>query len=256
MAKNDTNKIVWLTVVGFVLSCVVAGFTTSLTHSILFGLTLFLASFSGVYGKKALESIGSFSVPIAILLMFFSHSFGKWWQYLVCYIVALFVGNGLSNFRPQHREEWLDYIYELKYIFTSQEDGFSVSFPKKPQTIDTGDYSRQYIFKSKNAICSVTVYDLREARTERKDMTGEVMLAVARVLNILDIKATETRSWDGEAVINGLPSIQLSAENANGTIYYFAGVVKANKLYELVLNVHSENDELFSKFVNSFKFID
>ena len=252
MVKNNTNKILWLAIIGLVLALVGAVFASGLTGNLLIGIAMFLIIFSGVFGKKPMETISSLVPIAAIVFMIASGSLGDWWQWLISVLIALFVGNALSNFRPDYEKEYASYKHELKYKFTSKEDGFSVSFPKKPQVIDTGDYSRQYVSKNKTANHSVTVYDLAESKTTKPEMMTELRGAIARVSNFFG----EEPDLFETAEIDGLPSLHTSFERDNNSIYYYAVVVKGDKLYDIILSIASENDELFVEFVNSVKFVD
>lgn len=209
-----------------------------------------VTSISGFFGKAALEKTGGLMVLLGIGVALASSSFS--WLWVVAWLIGLFIGWAIVVVKEVVKEE--SGASTQPYAFESTLDAFSVVFPKKPQVIDTGDYSRQYIAKSKGVNQSVTVYDLREAKITRDDMLTEVMNSASRVLDFLGIEATETRSFEGKNDIDGRPSIRLSSETDKGTIYYFAAVMKTNKLYELVLNIHGENDEQFVEFVNSFKF--
>lgn len=251
MAKNNTNKIVWLAIIGFVLAWVIAGLAAGFTNNLLIGVAMFLIMFSGVFGKKPMEIVSSFIPIAAIVFMIASGSLGDWWQWLISVLVALFVGNALSNFRPDYEKEYASYKHELKYKFTSKEDEFSVSFPKKPQVIDTGDYSRQYVSKSKSASHSVTVYDLAESKTTKAEVMIELRTAISRVANYMDIDEPNYEMFE----IDGLLSMHTSFERGNNSIYYYAVVVKDDKLYDIVLSIIGENDELFVEFVNSFRFV-
>ncbi len=250
MAKNNTNKIVGLVIIGLVLAWVIAGFAAGLTGNLVIGIAMFLIIFSGVFGKKPMTTVGSF-VPIAALVyMVASSSLGDWWQWVISVLVAFFVGNALSNFRPDYEKEFASYKHELKYKFTSKEDGFSASFPKKPQVIDTGDYSRQYVSKSKRTNHSVTVYDLADSKTTKTEMMTELRSSVKRVSNYLGVEP-EFDIFE----LEGLPSAHFSIDRGAKGFYYYTVVVKDDKLYDIVLSIIGENDELFVEFINSFGFI-
>lgn len=251
MAKRNTNKIIWLTIIGFVLAQVIAGYAGGLTHNLFIGVLMFLIMFSGVFGKKPMETVSSLIPIVAIGYMIATSSFGDWWQWLISILVALFVGNALSNFRPDYEKEYASYKHKLKYRFTSKEDGFSVSFPKKPQTVDTGDYSRQYVSKNKSANHSITVYDLAESKTTKEEMMIELYTAISRVANYMDIDEPNYEMFE----IDGVLAMHTSFERDNNSIYYYAVVVKDNKLYDIVLSIMGESDELFVEFVNSFEFV-
>lgn len=250
MAKNSTNKIVWLVIVGLALSWVISGLAAGFTSNLLLGIAMFSIIFSGVFGKKPMETVSSIVPIAAIAYMIASSSLGDWWQWLVGVLIALFVGNALSNFRPDHEKEYASYKHELKHNFVSKKDGFSVSFPKKPQVIDTGDYSRQYVSGSKDAKHSVTVYDLADSKTTKAEIMIELRNAISRVANYLDIDEPNYEMFE----IDGLPFMHTSFVRDNNSIYYYAVVVKDDKLYDIVLSIISEDDELFIDFVNSFKF--
>lgn len=250
MAKNNTNKTVWLVIVGLLLAWVIAGLVAGFTGNLLIGVAMFLIMFSGVFGKKPMEIVSSFVPIAAIAFMIASGSLGDWWQWLISVLVALFVGNALSNFRPDYEKEYASYKHELKYRFTSKEDGFSVSFPRKPQVIDTDDYSRQYVYKSKSANHSVTVYDLADGKTTKAEMMAELRGSIMRVSNYLGIEP-EFEIFE----LEGLPSAHFSVERGSDVFYYYTVVVKGDKLYDIVLSVKGENDELFVEFVNNFKFV-
>lgn len=252
MVKNNTNKILWLAIIGLVLALVVAGFAAGLTGNLLIGIAMFLIIFSGVFGKKPMETVSSLVPIAAIAFMIASGSLADWWQWLISVLIALFVGNALSNFRPDYEKEYASYKHELKYRFTSKEDGFSVSLPKKPQVIDTGDYSRQYVSKSKTANHSITVYDLADSKTTKAEIMIELRTAISRVANYIGIDEPNYEM----AEIDGLLSMHTSFERDDDSIYYYAVVVKDNKLYDIVLSIAGENDELFVEFVNSVKFVD
>lgn len=251
MVKNNTNKTLWLAIIGLVLALVIAGFTAGLTENLLIGIAVFLIIFSGVFGKKPMETVSSLVPIAAIAFMVASGSLGDWWQWLISVLIALFVGNALSNFRPDYEKEYASYKHELKYKFTSKEDGFSVSFPKKPDAIDTGDYSRQYVSKSKSANHSVTVYDLAESKTTKVEMMAELKGAIARVSNLLG----EEPEFD-IFELEGLPSAHFSTDRDDKGFYYYTVVVKDDKLYDIVLSIIGENDEIYVEFINSFKFVD
>lgn len=249
MAKNNTNKIVWLAIIGFVLAWVIAGFTAGLISNLVIGLAMFVIMFSGVFGKKPMETVSSFVPIVAIAYMFASSSFGDWWQWLISVLVALFVGNALSNFRPDYEKEYANYKNELKYSFTSKEEGFAVSFPKKPQKIDTEDYSRQYVSKDKGAVHSVTVYDLANKIKTKTEVLAMLESSVARVCGFLDIEP-----YYEIFELDGLPSAHFSVERDNGTTYYYTTAAKDDKIYDVVLSVRGGNDDMFVDFINSFRF--
>jgi len=250
MAKNNTNKIVQLAIIGLVLALVIAGFAAGLTGNLLIGIAMFLIMFSGVFGKKPMETVSSLVPIAAIAFMIASGSLGDWWQWLISVLIALFVGNALSNFRPDYEKEYASYKNELKYKFTAKDDGFSASFPKKPQVIDTGDYSRQYVSKTKRSNHSVTVYDLADSKTTKTEMMDELRSSVNRVSNYLGLEP-EFDIFE----LEGLPSAHFSTDRGDKGFYYYTVVVKDDKLYDIVLSIIGEKDELFVEFVNSFKFV-
>ncbi len=250
MAKNNTNKIVWLAVIGFVLAWAIAGFTAGLTSNLVIGIAMFVIMFSGVFGKKPMETVSSFVPIVAIAYMLTSSSFGDWWQWLISVLVALFVGNALSNFRPDYEKEYANYKHKLKYSFTSKEEGFSVSFPKKPQEIDSEDYSRQYVSKDKGAVHSVTVYDLANKMNTKAEVLAMLESSVARVCSILGIEP-----YYEIFELDGLPSAHFSIERDNGTTYYYTTSVKDDKTYDVALSVRGGDDDMFVDFINSFRFL-
>ncbi len=155
----------------------------------------------------------------------------------------------LSILRPVHKKEYAE--HELRQKSIVKGDGFSIKFPEQPQSIDTGDHSRQYITKGKVAIYSVTVYDLATPRVTESEMRGELLNAVTRISNLL--------GWEHSneiTIICDLPAIQLTFELNKSNTHYYAVVVKNDKLYEIALNTKGNSEDLFTKFVNNFEFTD
>lgn len=108
-SKKDTHKFVILAIVGLILAWLIGGFIGGFTGNIFFGLAMMAVIFSGVFGKKVLESTGGISIPFTLGIIIVSNTWDKWWQYLICYLLVMFIGNGLSNFRPNYQQEYNDY---------------------------------------------------------------------------------------------------------------------------------------------------
>lgn len=155
----------------------------------------------------------------------------------------------LSIFRPVYKIERAKDGLTTKFI--AKGDGFSINFPDQPQSIDTGDHSRQYITKSKAAIHSITVYDLETTRTTEYEMRGELLNAVTRMSRLMsnakELSSTTTTVCD-------LPAIRLVYEINKNSTYYYSVVVKNDKLYEIALNAKVNSEDLFTKFIDSFEF--
>lgn len=257
MAKNNTNKVAWLVIIGLVLSWVVAGFAAGFTGNPLIGVAMFLIMFSGVFGKKPMETVGSFVPIAAIVFMLVSGTFGDWWQWLLGVLIALFIGNALSNFRPDYKQEYQDYEAELKYNFVSADDGFTINFPKKPKLIEIGKninpnhYTRQYQYDvNKNTSFSIAVSDIDEMPRTKKDLSEKLeseLIPRGMAYGVLSPEYTKGEILD-------VACIDAVFQQQDGACFYNKIFLKNHKKYVIQFGINPENDSLFKNFVDSFKF--
>lgn len=84
--------------IGIIASWIVGGFAWGFTGNAVLGVALAVIIASGLFGKSKLESTGGLMLPLAIGYMAITSTWGDWWLWLLGWMVALFVGNALSNF--------------------------------------------------------------------------------------------------------------------------------------------------------------
>ena len=254
-SKKETNQVVTLTIVGLILAWIIGGFMGGLMGNIFFGIVMIAVIFSGVFGKKTLEKVGGISVPFAIGTIIATDSWEKWWLYILCYLIAIFIGNALSNFRPGYKQEFLAYENELVHRFTSNRDLFSANFPKKPQTIHTDEHSRQYKTQTSGAVYAVTVYDLVPGAVRTKgQMALELVDATVFFAQQFDIETSDVKqSLEG---LFGRPSISTTLTYLDGTMYYFTAFIYNDRRYDVSLSIRAQSDEIFNNFISSFELLD
>lgn len=97
----------------------------------------------------------------------------------------------------------------------------------------------------------MTVYDLAAPKVTESEMRGELLNAVTRISRLL--------GWEykgGPTLLCDLPAMQLTFELDKNNTYYYAAVVKNDKLYEITLNTKDSSESMFAEFVDSFEFVD
>jgi hypothetical protein len=246
-SKNATNKVVVLVIVGIILAWVVGGFLGGFMGNIYFALVMIAVIFSGVFGQKALTRVGGIGVPFTIGIIIGTNSWGRWWQYLICYLIAIFIGNVLSNFRPNSKQERLEFDNELSYNLISKDDSFTAKFPKKPKFIEFGS-TRMYRYDyQKSLSLNISIRDTVTPKT-KKELWEELVseLSVRHNFAQLDYEKTE---------LQGVPSITAVLQDEKENIFYETVLINNEKVYVIVLAVDEENGSLFNKFVDSFRFI-
>ncbi len=243
--KKETNKVIILVIVGLVLAWLIGGFMGGFIGNIFFGIAMMAVIFSGVFGKKALENIGGISVPFTIGIIIATNSWGKWWQYILCYLIAIFVGNALSNFRPNYKQEHLEYENELKYDLVVKEHNFGIRFPSKPRFIESlGLY--QYNYKD-SASFNISIADTDTPKT-KKELWEELDSELKVRHNFADLDYEKTE-------IQGAPCINAMLQDENGNIFYEAIFINDDKKYVVSLGINEQNDDLFNRFIGSFRFL-
>lgn len=90
--------------IGIIASGIVAGLVWGFTGNAVLGVALAVVVISGLFGRSKLESTGGLIFPLAIGYMAITGTWGKWWIWLLGWLVALFIGNLLSSFRDLKRE--------------------------------------------------------------------------------------------------------------------------------------------------------
>ena len=244
-SKKETNKIVILVIVGLILAWLIGGFIGGFIGNIFFGIVMMAVIFSGVLGKKALERTGSIGVPLTIGLIFATNTWGNWWLYILGYLIAMFVGNALSNFRPNYKQEHLEYENELKYNLVSKEDNFTIKFPSKPRFIESiGLY--QYNYKD-SASFNISIADTDTPKT-KKELWEELDSELKVRHNFADLDYEKTE-------IQGVPCINAMLHDENENIFYEVIFINGDKKYVVSLGINEQNDDLFNRFIGSFRFL-
>ncbi|GEM_PF-3575527 len=245
--KKETNKVIVLVIVGLVLAWLVGGFMGGFMGNIFFAVAMAAVIFSGVFGAKALGSVGGISVPFSIGIIIATGSWGRWWQYIICYLVAIFIGNALSNFRPNSKQELFELDNELKYDLFVKDDNFAIKFPKKPKPIKFGS-TRMYRYDYKNsASFNMSVNDTDTPKTKKE--VWEKLASELRARHNFAEVDYEKREMLGH------PCVSATSEDQNGNIFYEVIFLNDKKVYVIVLAVTEADETLFNKFVDSFRFI-
>lgn len=248
--KNETNKVAILVVVGLLLALLLGGFAGGLMGNIFFGIAIFAIIFSGVFGKNALEKTGGISVVFTIGIIIATSAWGQWWQYVVAILVAIFIGNALSNHRPNSKQELLDYEHELRYDLIAEDDNFSIKFPKKP-TLTKGFSRKMYQYRYKNTTSfNVSVeagveIDDNQDYWEELDSIYSDMKAHS---NLEDIDYTKTE-------IQGVPCIRALLRDGNSNMLHAILFIKSDKSYIVSVGIVEQDDDLFNRFIGSFTFL-
>lgn len=254
--KKETNKVIILVIVGLVLAWLIGGFMGGFIGNIFFGIAIFAIIFSGVFGKNALEKTGGISVTFLIGIMIATSAWGQWWQYVIAILVAIFIGNALSNFRPNYKREFLEYMSDLKYSFVSKKDSFSIMFPEKPSieegAVLLGLGSRYYYVYDSGLV--VTVTDIRSSKKTKKDIINELERWVQATAGADYM--TPVAEPDFRSTVDGSPAVVTKQIHSDqSSIRYDAATIKGSKLYIITLNSAAENIELFENFTSSFRFL-
>ncbi len=246
MNGKATNKIVILVIVGLVLAWLVGGFMGGFMGNIYFALVMIAVIFSGVFGQKALTSVGGIGVPFTIGIIIGTNSWGRWWQYLICYLIAIFISNALSNFRPNSKNERLEFDNELNYNLIVKDDNFMIKFPKKPKLITVGS-TRIYRYDYQNSLSfNISVNEVDTPKT-KKELWEELasILSALHGFAELDYEKTE---------LQGTPAITAVLHDENENIFYEAIFISSGRSYVINLGAAEVNDAIFSKFIESFRF--
>lgn len=253
--KKETNKVIILVIAGLILAWFVGGLMGGFIGNIFFGIAIMAVIFSGVFGRKALETIGGFGIPFTIATIIATNSWDKWWLYILGYLIAIFIANALSNFRPNAKRESLEYDTELKYLFTSKDDAFSIMFPKKPRVVDEAQ-ARYYVFNNnKNTGLVVTVQDVLWYNIKtQQDIAAQLKTWVQETTKADDMTHVVKPDFRSIRVDGSLAAVTVRTNSNRSTIRYDAVTIKDNKLYDITLNSTVENIELFTKFLKNFKF--
>lgn len=247
MQKNNTTGIIILTIIGLVLAWLVGGFMGGLMGNIFFTLVMAAVIFSGVFGQKALTRLGGTGIPFTIGIIIGTNSWGRWWQYLICYLIAIFIGNVLSNFRPNSKQERLEFDNELNHDLIDKDDNFTIKFPKKPRFIEFGD-TRMYQYNYQNSLSfNISVKPVDTPQTKK-----ELWEALASELSVLhnfaqlDYEKTE---------IQEIPSITAVLQDEKENLFYETIFISNGRIYVITLATAGVNEAMFNKFVDSFRFI-
>lgn len=246
-SKKETNKVIILVIVGIILAWSVGGFMGGLMDNIYFALVMIVVIFSGVFGQKALTSVGGTGLPFTIGIIIGTNSWGRWWQYLICYLIAIFIGNALSNFRPNSKNERLEFDNELNYNLIAQDDNFTIKFPKKPKPIVIGS-TIIYRYDYQNSLSfNININEVDMPKT-KKELWRELasVLRVRHGFAELDYEKTE---------VQGTPAITAVLQDENENIFYETIFISGGRVYVINLGAVEANDALFTKFVDSFRFL-
>jgi hypothetical protein len=145
---------------------------------------------------------------------------------------------------------------ELIYMFSSKADGFSAKFPKKPQIVNTASNSH-YVYNNHRARRGgvgfiITVTDVLVDIKTTEDAIDELQVwADSEVPDMTPLGEPDFKTFH----INDLPSVFTVRKNtAQNTIRYDVAVIKDNKLYDISINSVGENKDLFTNFVDNFRF--
>lgn len=258
---NRTNRIIILGIIGLIIAWFVGGLIGGITSSFAIGISMMVVIFSGVLGQRVAEKVGGAILPIALGAMFFGGTWGDWWKWAASWCVAVFIGYILSTFRPRDQEN-----YELKYNFKSEEDKFSVSFPKEPKiehdsssttynVIYQGDivYSILVSYDSFTMQESKNLYDKLEGSEKLKEIQRKEL---QKQLEIQSDVVDKVILNDNQASFLGFPSYNSLIQNAG---YYYSHTCFYVGDCKYVISVgHSDKEivqTVFKNFSDSFKLI-
>jgi hypothetical protein len=252
MAKRNTNSEAGLIIVGIVLALIAFGIATWLTNSLVIGIAMFIIILSGVFGKKPMVTITSLMAFLAISIVV-THLSGEWWQWLVCLLTALFISNVIASFRPNQRQERLEFDNELSYDLFIKDRNFAIKFPKKPKLITDTDDVKTYRYDDHNHTDSLT-FSVSIAHIKTPKNEEKLYEDLGYTMGVLQGDGHQIYSDDKSKMLD-VPCYTGIFENPDGSIFYRKIFIKKTNRYVLTFGTNQANEALFNKFVDSFRFI-
>ncbi len=266
MNKKETNKVIILVIVGLILAWAVGGFMGGFMGNALFTLAMMVVIFSGVFGEKFFVKASSIGVPLTIGIILATGTLGRWWQYVLCYIVAVLIGTALSYARPNHkqeRSEWDNELNnELKYDLFVKDDNFAIKFPKKPLSTQAVHGHKMWHYTNKhhdggvNYSVSLTTVENHDSKT-RNELWKTLEKNTSR--GFVDSgHLSEQLYVQGE--ILGIPCVTAAFQTPDSKKTTYQKVfIKDDICYVITVGSTLENInlsmDLFNKFFGSFRFI-
>lgn len=220
-----------------------------------------VTSISGFFGKAALEKTGGSMIVLGIGFALASSSFS--WLWVVAWLIGLFIGWAIVVVKEVAKEE--SGSSSEPYIYTSEGDGFTISYPNKPDFIhQNGTRLYRYVKGDIKYLVTVSNPDF----TSIKDYQGVVEIErnpakleeVQRTelqnnLNFLPHMADEVVRSRNEDTFHGFPCAD--AEYISSGLYKFSlEFYVGERLFSIIVAHHQKEmaEPEFHRFVESFNF--
>ena len=204
---------------------------------------------SGFRGDTALIKTGGWTLPLLVII---GVPYVHGWGGAIFWVVALFVGYGITIIAA-------DKSQKNPYVFKSDEDSFSASFPKKP-TVESSFGGSRYSAQSGGVGYMVAVtHDSLDADV-LNDKAANILqrtLLQRELDSLQDGRKREIVSTDNDSNYLGWPSANV--------IYQQPGYLTVARYFRVgdrvfhILVAHRRKDiaELeFERFIEGFKLID
>lgn len=219
-------------------------------------------SISGFFGKSALENTGGMMIPLGIGFAIVSHSFS--WLWVVAWLVGMFIGWGIVVFKDVAKEG--SGSSSEPYVYTSEGDAFTISFPNKPEFTQHQGRVRMYrcvggglgslVMVSNPDFTSVKDYNEVLEIERNPEKLKEVQRAeLQKSLSILPNTVDTLINVRNQDTFHGLPCAD--AEYVNSGLYTFTlKFYVGDRAFDITVAHHDKEvaEPEFHRFVESFRF--
>lgn len=221
-----------------------------------------VTSISGFFGKGALEKTGGSMIVLGIGFALASSSFS--WLWVVAWLIGLFIGWAIVVIR-EVIQEGAGNLTE-PYLFTSEIDNFTISFPNKPELTQHqgGVRMHRYGANGLGYLIIVSGYDITTVKNHddllkilrNSEKFKEVQRAeLQKSLDIMPEMVDKFISSQNKDTFHGYPCAYMEYINSGLHTYTLKFLVSDRK-YDITVAHHKKEvaEPEFHRFVESFRF--